>query len=272
MTALIRRYPVTGFYLLAYLITWTIALPLLLAKRGLIAVDVPHLIEPVAAFGPFIAAMLVARALSGRDGPRSILQSLGHWRVGGGWLAVSLLSPVALLGVAVVVAGSISAGEDFATPSVGQLSSLAGLFDLVIVGGVLQAWGEEPGWRGFALPRLRERFGPLPATLALWPVWLCWHLPFFLSRPEFGWAQWAAFSVGILSAAIWLTLIWEGTRSILMCIGWHAAVNICRGTALAFSTAAFLVISNLVLLGALVIAVWWAWRARRGSTASPTSA
>ena len=52
-----------------------------------------------------------------------------------------------------------------------------------------------------------------------------------------------------MSAAVWLTLIWDGTRSILMCLGWHAIINVCRGLALAVSTAAFLAISNL--LGAL---------------------
>ena len=271
MVGLVQRYPLVSFYALAYAITWTIAMPLLLSRRGLIDLEVSHALEPVAAFGPFVAAMLVARAMAGRDGPRAILRSLGHWRVGAGWLGVSLFSPVLLLLVALLIASSINSGDGFVTPSVGELTTVAGLFDLVVVGGLLQAWGEEPGWRGFGLPRLRKRFGPLGATLALWPVWLCWHLPFFLSRPEFGWAQWAAFSIGILSAAIWLTLIWDGTRSVLMCIGWHASVNICRGLALAVSTAAFLAISNLVLLAGLGIAISWAWRGRRRAANSGKS-
>lgn len=263
MIAILRRYPVASFYTLAYAFTWSLGIPLLLSRRGLIPADVPHWLEPLAAFGPFVAAMLVSRALTGRDGPREILTSLRHWRIGSAWLFVSLLSPVMLLLLALLLARLLGSESSFTTPAVGELTTLAGLLDLVVVGGLLQAWGEEPGWRGFALPRLRARFGPLAATLVLWPVWLCWHLPFFLSRPEFGWAQWAAFSVGILSAAIWLTLIWDGTRSILMCLGWHAIINICRGLALAVSTAAFLAISNLVLLGALLIALAWGWRARQ---------
>lgn len=264
MSAVLGRYPLASFYALAYAFTWSLGLPLMLSRRGLVAADVPHWVEPIAAFGPFVAAMLVARALAGRDGPRDILASLRHWRVGPLWGLVALLSPVGLLLLALLVAGALGESSSSVAPAVGELATLAGLVDLVVVGGVLQAWGEEPGWRGLALPRLRQRFGPLLATLALWPVWLCWHLPFFLSRPEFGWAQWVAFSVGILSAAIWLTLIWDGTRSVLMCLGWHAVVNICRGLALAVSTTAFLAISNLVLLGALVIAVAWTWQRRRG--------
>jgi hypothetical protein len=39
---------------------------------------------------------------------------------------------------------------------------------------------EEPGWRGFVLPRLQVHLGPLPAALTLGMIWAAWHLPMFL--------------------------------------------------------------------------------------------
>jgi membrane protease YdiL (CAAX protease family) len=37
--------------------------------------------------------------------------------------------------------------------------------------------GEEPGWRGFLLPTLQERYSPLVASLVVWFFWALWHLP-----------------------------------------------------------------------------------------------
>jgi membrane protease YdiL (CAAX protease family) len=258
VNAFVRRRPLLSYFMLAYAITWTVAAPLLLSGRGFIDTHPLEWLEPLAAFGPFIAAMLVARALQGRAGPAEILSSLTRWRVRPVWFVFALGSPVLILSAAFLLV-NLTGGQpiDPARGRLGELASAAGLVDLIVVSAVVQAWGEEPGWRGFALPQLRERFGSLLATLALFPVWLCWHLPFFLSRPGFGLAQWLGFSLGILSAAIWLTMIWDRSRSVLMCLGWHAMVNICRSLALAMSTVMFLAFSNTVLFGGVVIASYW---------------
>jgi uncharacterized protein len=54
---------------------------------------------------------------------------------------------------------------------------------VILVGGPLL---EEPGWRGFALPRLQEKFGPLAGTIVLGLLWAAWHYPHYLM------ADWAA--------------------------------------------------------------------------------
>jgi CAAX protease family protein len=52
---------------------------------------------------------------------------------------------------------------------------LAGVLLLIFTG----ALGEETGWRGYALPQLQRRFGPLASSLMLALVWFGWHLPQF---------------------------------------------------------------------------------------------
>jgi membrane protease YdiL (CAAX protease family) len=43
----------------------------------------------------------------------------------------------------------------------------------IIYGGL----SEEPGWRGFALPRLQAKFSPLVSSLILGVIWAVWHAP-----------------------------------------------------------------------------------------------
>jgi membrane protease YdiL (CAAX protease family) len=256
--SLVRRAPLVSYVALAYLFTWGIGVVLLAERRGWAETGVSGRWEAVAAFGPLIAALVVAGVLAGREGVRTILASLMRWRVGGGWLLFSCLSPFALLAVAALILRA-GTGEwpDTTALSAGRLAAAAGIVELVVISGLAQGLGEEPGWRGFMLPRLRLRFSPLVATLVLFPSWLVWHLPAFLGRPEFGVAQWFAFSAGVLSAAVWLTFIWEGTKSTLMAVIWHALINVARGIALAISTPMFLAMSTLVLVGAVMIVASW---------------
>ena len=59
------------------------------------------------------------------------------------------------------------------------------LIPLYLILVVLMPWngpvGEEFGWRGFVLPRLQNKYGPLAASLIIGTVWGIWHLPTFFA-------------------------------------------------------------------------------------------
>jgi len=258
-----EKRPLLAWIGLAYLWTWVTMLPLVLQKRGLADLGLPDAWEAVGAFGPFIAAWVVIRRTEGAVGLAAFWQNLTHWRVGRGALALTLLSPVAfLLLAAVLVTVQTGSPPSLDALATGPLGTLHAVLDLVLVAALLQGLGEEPGWRGYLLPKMLERFRTLPATLLLFPVWWLWHLPFFLGRPEFGLPQFFGFGLGILAASVWLTFLWERTRSIFVAVLWHAVLNITRGIALGFSTGMFLAYGMVVTLGALGIIVWWLVRRR----------
>jgi membrane protease YdiL (CAAX protease family) len=256
-----NRTPLFRYVVVAYLWTWVMMLPVLLANRGLIPRPVPHEWEALAAFGPFVAALLVLRG-AGREERAEFQASLCRFDVHRGWLAFALLSPFAFLLGAVAIVTVTGGVPDFGNITAGRLSTWRGVLDLFFVSSVLQGLGEEPGWRGYLLPRLRKVFGPLAASLVIFPVWLLWHLPFFLSRPEFGIAQFAGFSLGILSASLWMTLLWDATRSSGLAVVWHTLLNITRGIAGALSTPAFLAYGVVVMAGAVLIGLYWTLRGR----------
>jgi membrane protease YdiL (CAAX protease family) len=93
-----------------------------------------------------------------------------------------------------------------------------------IFGGPL---GEEIGWRGYALPRLTERFGLARASLALGLIWACWHLPVFFIPGLDQYGQ--SFPVYVLQvtalsvAMAWLYVHTNG--SLLLAILMHSAIN-----------------------------------------------
>jgi membrane protease YdiL (CAAX protease family) len=87
--------------------------------------------------------------------------------------------------------------------------------------------GEEIGWRGYALPRLAERFGLARASLLLGVIWACWHLPQFYIREADTYRQ--SFIVFLLQVtAISVVMAWLYARtggSLLLTMLLHAAIN-----------------------------------------------
>jgi membrane protease YdiL (CAAX protease family) len=55
------------------------------------------------------------------------------------------------------------------------------------------ATGEEPGWRGFALPRLQKQFSPIQAALLTAFFWVLWYI-----------FQWRAEGQAILRLQYWI--------------------------------------------------------------------
>lgn len=61
------------------------------------------------------------------------------------------------------------------------LAYLKAFVSMAIIGGPPF---EEPGWTGFAQPRLQGMYGPLVGGLLLGSLWALWHVPGFLIPSE----------------------------------------------------------------------------------------
>ena len=172
-----ERAALTGFLLLAFVITWAVWVPRALESAGVLDSRWASGLGAGWAYGPAIAAVLTA-AWAGRPALRELGARLTRWRVGVRWWAVVLAGPVVLwlatAGLYVVLGGD---GSEVRPQAVEV--GLAGLIPLFLVLALTDGLGEELGWRGFALPRLLWRRGPVAASLLLGVVWAVWHAPLY---------------------------------------------------------------------------------------------
>ena len=106
---------------------------------------------------------------------RKIFQSMFNWRVKARWWAASLLLLAGLFVVAAAL-GMLTSGTAPKSSGAAFLI-ISGL--LILIG----SFGEEPGWRGFALPKLQQGRSAWKATLILSLFWWLWHIPFFFTLP-----------------------------------------------------------------------------------------
>ena len=106
-----------------------------------------------------------------------------RWRVGWQWYVVALGFPLAAHALTVLLNVALGAPS----PSMSQFSPLSSVllvFAMRLVNPLDGPMGEEPGWRGFAQPRLQADRPPLNATALLALLVAVWHLPLVL-LPEF---------------------------------------------------------------------------------------
>lgn len=152
------RHPLITFFALTYMLSWA-----------------PQVFGgDLFAFGPLIAAILTAVISGGRDGLQRWWAYALRWRAGLGWYMLAVALPfginAAAAGLAVLLGAAVPAAERIAAwPDL--------VINFVVYLLAFGPLGEEPGWRGFALPRLLPERSPLVRTLALALFIVVWHLP-----------------------------------------------------------------------------------------------
>lgn len=131
-------------------------------------------------FGPSVSGIIVSLLSDGRDGLKETLGGLKKTGFSFWWYAVSMLA-VPLM-VAVQTGIHAAAGRSISF----EVSGL--MFVMGFVWPLFSSFGEEIGWRGFALPKMQKRYGVLSASLILGLVWGLWHLPSdYIAYSSYGW-------------------------------------------------------------------------------------
>jgi CAAX protease family protein len=222
-----KRFSLPIFFGLAYILSWVPSL------------SEAHSLLPL---GPLFAALIVL-AFFGWSEVKDFLRHIVQWRVGIVWYALVLLLPV--IGTSLAIGINLLLGT--ATPTwehIPPLSDLPSTFIFILL---FIGLGEEPAWRGFALPRIMKGRNALTASAILAVLHIIWHLPRFGS--EFDSTNILPWMLGLFGFTIVSTWIYNRTQgNLLLPTLFHTSVNV---------TANYLF--GTLFTGADLIQLWWLW-------------
>jgi uncharacterized protein len=235
--SLVKRHPIITFFVLTYVIAWGL-IPFWTFQAG----------------APLIAALIVVPLTQGVAGLKELGLRMIRWRVRWYWYAAAIGVPLAVV--------SLTAGLNVAfgasVPSLasyGSISTVLMVFAIRLVNPGDGALGEEPGWRGFALPGLQgSGYSPLVSTLILGALVTGWHVPLLfledgLLRPSII----VGFLLGSFAVTFFYTWLFNHTGgSVLMTVVAHASQGTIQIGALWSASADF---AQAMLLNSIVLSV-----------------
>lgn len=164
ISAFVKDHSLVVFVLLAYLLSWPI---------------VPFAPGMLLPWGPMVAALIVVGISEGKVGIKAWWSKVVQRKTRLGWVLLAAALPLVITltaaGLNLLLGAHLTKPIDWRVP-------LFVLPAMLLVSGM---W-EEPGWTGFALPRLQERFASLPygtllATMIMGVIRTGWHLPLMFS-------------------------------------------------------------------------------------------
>jgi membrane protease YdiL (CAAX protease family) len=194
------------FYLFAYAISW-LSWALLIAFPQLDRQ--PRLLWRMGQFGPFLAAIVTAVLYGGRAGLWVWFRTAFKLRIGILWyLMGGLIMPIGIAALHLLL--YLLLGGQLALASDPPWYFVAMLFpiNVLVAAPIGSGLGEEPGWQGFAVPKLAGRLHPLVACTIHGVLWAAWHLPAFLTtwmgeQQPLGW--FFAYVIPLSMISFWLT-------------------------------------------------------------------
>lgn len=217
-----------AYILLAYSITWGIALVIILFPSFIIEyfgkLTVYHPLYFAAVYTPSITASFLIYRSFGWTKLKSFLKRILKWDIGYKPYLFSLL--FVLVGHFFV--RFIETLLNLPSPEFGyawyMFIPLAFMFLIIDAGPI----GEELGWRGILLPLLQRKYSSITASIILGIIWATWHLPaFFISTTNQSGHSTLIFFLVLISFNMLITQIFNLAKgSVLITVILHWFLNL----------------------------------------------
>ena len=208
----VRRHALTTFFAGSIGLGSLVTAAAMLLPKG--AALLPLVAIPVS-YVPAALAVVLIRATGKPKDRAAFRRRLTTFRVGWGWYAIALgalpLVHLAGVGLATLAGGKI--------PIQPGMLALLPLF-------LISSLGEEIGWRGYALPKLQERFSPFVAAIIVGLGWSAFHWVALLGNPESPLAYVALSTLLFTALSVIITYVFNGSRqAVPIAVLMHASFN-----------------------------------------------
>ena len=254
----------TFYFLVTLLISWAVSLPaVILSVRG--NPDFNFLVK-VNTYVPSLVAIFFVLRFSGKSETINALKKIVRVRFNYKWyLFIFLLVPSLLLAAYFISQLFFeTAFQSVLFPIIKEqpLSIVLVFVYLMFLEG---PFGEEFGWRGFALNKMLGILNPIKASLILGFIWTIWHLPSFFIT---GTIQndlaknglliaFLIYLIYTLSLSLFITIVFIKTnRSVFAAILFHTVANFSHGLITIISEPISAMIFIILLVVSVCLFVW----------------
>jgi membrane protease YdiL (CAAX protease family) len=223
--------PLRIYFGLAFALTWGVGgiallIGLWVPESRLLTTSSP--LYYLAAYSVSLTGIVLTARYDGWEGLRGLGRRLLPWRSPLRWYLIVVAGYAAITASALGTAALLQ-------PTTAAIPPLSAFLTALVIDGVRDPGpiGEEFGWRGFALPRLLERYSPLHASIRLGLIHAAWHIPlFFIPGMPQTQVSFPLFTLGVVSIAIFNTALYLRTgANLLLAILVHLLANVWGGFA-----------------------------------------
>lgn len=222
MRAALKRRPMISFWIISFVIAWSIGLTVGVDADALASnypAPVAFLLDRIPKFA-FTLAALVVVVVGGID-RRAFLDRITRWRVPGRWYALAIGGPL----LAYAVAAFLAPGDKTIEIGSGWIGDVLFGADTGILTYLFTraGFGEEPGLRGFALPGHEKSASLRRSTLIVGVLWGAWHLPVLLDRDV---VSVVAFLLSVIALSFVFSWVFHRSgESVLIVALLHSCIN-----------------------------------------------
>jgi membrane protease YdiL (CAAX protease family) len=183
-------------------------------------------------YGPLIAGLAATWMDGGKEGLLELGMRIAKWRIRGKWYLIAFVITFLVVAIPVTISGLIGGF----TPSNLALGYILILF---LVQLLTSGLGEEPGWRGYLLPRLEARAKGGRYVWILGFIWSVWHYPIIIAQalntmqdatvPQMMIVillQLAGNAIALIGLTYIYAWLYNNTGSVFLCIVFHALSNL----------------------------------------------